>query len=42
MIYIPKALEEEVKNMVTRYFRIRDIIEEVSDINLKRVLLKKK
>jgi len=42
MIYIPKALEEEVKNMVARYFKIRDIIEEVSDINLKRVLLKKK
>ncbi|MBM3705595.1 MAG: hypothetical protein FJW66_03620 [Actinobacteria bacterium] len=42
MIYIPKALEEEVRQMVSRYFRIRDIIEEVSDINLERVLLKKK
>ena len=42
MIYIPKNLEEEVRNMVARYFRIRDIIEEISDINLKRVLLKKK
>jgi len=42
MIYIPKNLEEEVKQMVARYFRIRDIIEEVSDINLERVLSKKK
>ncbi|MBM3702037.1 MAG: hypothetical protein FJW63_03415 [Actinobacteria bacterium] len=42
MIYIPKALEEEVRQMVDRYFRIRDIIEEVSDINLERMLSKKK
>jgi len=42
MIYIPKALEEEVRRMVVRYFRIKDIIEEVSDINLGRVLAKKK
>ncbi|MBM3708125.1 MAG: hypothetical protein FJW69_07285 [Actinobacteria bacterium] len=42
MIYIPKNLEEEVKQMVASYFRIRDIIEEVSDINLERVLSKKK
>jgi len=42
MIYIPKKLEEEVRQMVDRYFRIRDIIEEVSDINLERVLSKKK
>jgi len=42
MIYIPKNLEEEVKKMVARYFKIRDIIEEISDINLERVLSKKK
>ncbi len=42
MIYIPKNLEEEVRRMVARYFKIRDILEEVSDINLKRVLSKKK
>jgi len=42
MIYIPKNLEEEVRQMVARYFKIRDIIEEVSDINLERVLAKKK
>jgi len=42
MIYIPKNLEEEVRQMVARYFRIRDIIEKVSDINLERVLSKKK
>jgi intergrase/recombinase len=41
MIYIPKKLEEEAKQMVTRYFKIRDIIKTVSDINLKRVLSKK-
>ena len=42
MIYIPKKLEEEVRQMVERYFKIRDMIEEVSDINLQRVLSKKK
>jgi len=42
MIYIPKNLEEEVRQMVKRYFKIRDMIEEVSDINLQRVLSKKK
>ena len=42
MIYIPKTLEEEVRKMVARYFRIRYIVEEVSDINLERVLSKKK
>ena len=42
MIYIPKKLEEEVRVMVVRYFKIRDMIETVSDINLQRVLSKKK
>jgi len=41
MIYIPKKLEEEVRQMVKRYFKIRDMIEEVSGINLQRVLSKK-
>jgi len=41
MIYIPKKLEEEVRQMASRYFKIRDMIEEVSDINLQRVLSKK-
>jgi hypothetical protein len=41
MLYIPRNLEEEVRQMVERYFKIRDMIETVSDINLKRVLSKK-
>jgi len=41
MIYIPKKLEEEVRVMVARYFKIRDMIETVSDINLQRALSKK-
>ena len=41
MIYIPKKLEEEVRQMVARYFKIRDMIESVSDINLQRALSKK-
>jgi len=41
MIYIPKNLEEGVRQMVTRYFKIRYMIEKVSDINLQRVLSKK-
>ena len=41
MIYIPKKLEEEVRQMVTRYFKIRDMVETMSDINLQRVLSKK-
>ncbi|MCL4376947.1 MAG: hypothetical protein M1409_00995 [Actinobacteria bacterium] len=42
MIYIPNKLEEEVRVMVARYFKIRDMIETVSDINLERALSKKK
>jgi len=42
MIYITKKLKEEARQMADRYFRIMDIIEEVSDINLERVLSKKK
>ena len=41
-IYIPKRLEAETKVTVERYFRIKDILEEISDINLKRLLDKKK
>jgi hypothetical protein len=40
-VYIPKRLEEEVKAAVKRYFKIRDTLEEVSDINLLRLLSKK-
>ena len=40
-IYIPKRLEEETRIMVDRYFRIKDTLEEISDINLKRLLSKK-
>jgi len=40
-IYIPKRLEEETMAMVERYFKIKDTLEEISDINLKRLLDKK-
>ena len=40
-IYIPKRLEEEVKTAVKRYFKIKDTLEEVSDINIARLLSKK-
>ena len=40
-IYIPKRLEEEVKVAVARYYKIKDTLEEVSDINLFRLLSKK-
>jgi len=40
-IYIPKRLEEDVKAAVARYFKIKDNLEEVSDINLARLLSKK-
>lgn len=40
-IYIPKRLEEETRIMVDRYFKIKDTLEEISDINLKRLLSKK-
>ena len=40
-IYIPKSLEEETKRMVERYFKIKDTLEEISEINLKRLLEKK-
>jgi len=41
-IYIPKKLEEEAKAAVERYFKIKDALEEISDINLARLLSKKK
>jgi len=41
-IYIPKRLEEDAKAVVARYFKIKDTLEEVSDINLARLLDKKK
>ena len=40
-IYIPRKLEEETKSMVDRYFKIKETLEEISDINLKRLLEKK-
>jgi len=42
MIYIPKRLEEKAREYTERYFKIRDSIEEVSDINLARLLEEKK
>jgi hypothetical protein len=41
-IYIPKRLEEDTKAAVARYFKIKDTLEEVSDINLARLLEEKK
>ena len=40
-IYIPKRLEEETRIMVKRYFKIKDTLEEISEINLKRLLSEK-
>jgi len=40
-IYIPKRLEEDAKAAVARYFKIKDTLEEVSDINLARLLEEK-
>ena len=40
-IYIPKGLEEEAEAAVARYFKIKDTLEEISDINLSRLLSKK-
>ena len=40
-IYIPKRLEEETRTMVDRYFKIKNTLEEISEINLKRLLDKK-
>jgi len=42
MIYIPKRLEDKAREYTERYFKIRDGFEEVSDINLKRLLEEKK
>lgn len=41
MIYIPRRLEERARQYTERYFKIRDALEEVSDINLKRLLEEK-
>ncbi|MCX6383193.1 MAG: hypothetical protein NTV16_01710 [Actinobacteria bacterium] len=42
MIYIPKKLEDEVKASVERFFKIKEMLEEVAAINLERLLGKKK
>ena len=42
MIYIPKKLEGEVKACAERFFKIKEILEEVAAINLERLLGKKK
>jgi|GEM_PF-635059 len=42
MIYIPKKLEDEVKAYTERFFKIKEILEEVAAINLERLLGKKK
>lgn len=38
MICIPKTLEEKVRQYVLRYFKIKETIEKISDINLERLL----
>jgi len=40
-VYIPKRLEKDVEAAVARYFKIKNTLEEVSDINLSRLLSKK-
>ncbi len=42
MIYIPRRLEEKAREYTERYFKIKDVLEEISDINLKRLLEEKK
>ena len=41
-IYIPRRLEDKAREYTERYFKIKDALEEVSDINLKRLLEEKK
>jgi len=38
MTCIPKALEEKARQYVLRYFKIKETIEKISDINLERLL----
>jgi len=42
MVYIPRRLEGKAKEYTERYFKIKDALEEVSDINLARLLEEKK
>jgi hypothetical protein len=42
MIYIPRRLEDKAKEYTERYFKIKDTLEEISDINLARLLEEKK
>lgn len=41
MIYIPRRLEDKAKEYTERYFKIKEGLERVSDINLKRLLEEK-
>ena len=41
MIYIPRRLEDKAKEYTERYFKIKEGLERVSDINLKRILEEK-
>lgn len=42
MIYIPRRLEGKAKEYADRYFKIKEGLERVSDINLARLLEEKK
>lgn len=42
MIYIPRRLEEKAREYTERYFKIKEAIEKVSDINLARLLEEKR
>ena len=42
MVYIPRRLESKAKAYVDRYFKIKEGLERVSDINLVRLLEEKK
>jgi len=40
-IYIPKRLEERAREYTQRYFKIKEDLEKISDINLARLLEEK-
>ena len=42
MVYIPRRLEDKAKEYADRYFKIKEGLEKISDINMARLLEEKK
>lgn len=42
MIYIPKSWEERLRKWVEKYHKMKDILEEISEVNKSKIINRKK